>query len=82
MSEFDLAKHGPRSVQAIEWSLWAAMLPICDKCRYEIDIPHWSERPDEDVSAWAEEWAPKLYEMGWSLADDGIFLICPKCRPA
>jgi hypothetical protein len=50
MEEFDPDKHGPRSVEAINWSLWVAMLPRCDKCGFEMDIPHWSELPDEDES--------------------------------
>jgi hypothetical protein len=70
----------PHSVEAIEWSLWAMMLTQCDRCGVELDVPHWSERADEDVSAWAAEWAPSIHAKGWSLAGDRMSLVCPNCR--
>jgi hypothetical protein len=73
----------PRSLGAIEWALYCSLMCSCDKCDLTFDIPHWGDPPwNGDVKAWAQEWAPKLQEMGWSMSDDCFNLRCSNCRPA
>jgi hypothetical protein len=70
----------PRSVEAIEWALWATLVCRCDACDRVLDLPNWSEPPwSEDVAAWAKHWAPQVQAQGWSMAVDGFNLLCPKC---
>jgi hypothetical protein len=71
-----------RSVDSVQWALWATLMCACEKCGAEHELPHWSEPPwNDDVIAWADEWAPKVQALRWSMADDCFNLLCPACRP-
>ena len=71
-----------RSVEAIEWALWATFVCLCDSCGCEVDLPSWSGPPwNGDVPSWAKEHAPKIQSLGWSMAPDFFNLLCPNCRP-
>src|SRR4051794_31352846 len=70
----------PASIEGIEWALWCVLDCQCGICDSRHDIPHWSGPPwNEDVEAWAREWAPVVQATGWSMADDGFNLRCPEC---
>ena len=72
-----------RSVESVQWALWATLMCHCERCGAEYDLPHWSEQPwNGDVIAWANEWAPKAHSLGWSMAEDRFNLLCPACRMA
>jgi hypothetical protein len=68
-----------RSVEAVEWSLWATMMCECDKCGTVLDLPHWSQPHWNDPIDWAKHWAPTVQEKGWAMAEDGFNLVCPNC---
>jgi hypothetical protein len=73
----------PSSVEAVEWALWCSLLCECDKCGAMFDMPRWSEPPwNDDVMAWAKEWAPTVQSLGWSMSDDEFNLTCPNCIAA
>jgi hypothetical protein len=76
-----IADLDPRSCEAIEWGLYATLMCQCDKCGTTLELPDYSEAPwNDDVQTWAKHFAPWVRERGWSMADDGFNLLCPKCR--
>jgi hypothetical protein len=75
------SENDPTAIENLEWGLWATLMCLCHTCKSEVDIPHWSNPPwSDDVTAWSKEWAPRIKDLGWSLAPDGFNLLCPKCR--
>ncbi len=63
--------------------LWATLRCACEKCGAEHELPAWSESPwNGDLIAWADEWAPKVHALGWSMADDCFNLLCLPTPPA